>query len=98
MPTPAVEGYDLTDLILEYRRECGHSDVVESMTSPVVISHDFETGVSETSVTFSPLNFGVTPGLPNFTTNVHYTHLLRMQTDRAELVRGKTIWRLKEQA
>jgi len=33
---------------------------------------------------------------PPTVTSVHYTHLLRMQSDGTEILRGRTSWRLKQ--
>ncbi|CAK9220983.1 unnamed protein product [Sphagnum troendelagicum] len=72
IPSAIQEGHELETLILEYRRECSQSDVVQSMTTLQEISNASRIG---------PLQF---------------THLLRLQVDGAEIVRGSTHWRLKK--
>lgn len=107
MPFATLEGHELASMTLEYRRECGQSDTVQSMTSPEPSSSDSESdeyletkGVS-TSPTFSNAATAVTmtPDVTNVTASVgplQFNHLLRMQVDGAEIVRGRTYWRSRQ--
>ena len=107
VPFATLEGHELASMILEYRRECGQSDIVQSMTSPEPSLSDLESdeyletqGVS-TRATFSnaATAVAITPGVTNVSASVgplQFTHLLRMQVDGAEIVRGRTYWRSRQ--
>ncbi|XP_024536260.1 palmitoyl-acyl carrier protein thioesterase, chloroplastic [Selaginella moellendorffii] len=92
VPQALLVAHELMSMTLEYRRECAASDIVTSLTSPAP---------SESSVAaMSNLKELGPPdiGNPVITTkgSLHYTHLLRMQDSGCEILRGRTVWRLKE--
>lgn len=91
-------------MTLEYRKECSHSDVVSSLTSPdsaLSPCLDIENEELHPPI-IRPTAHEVPrpPSIknPRITTPgpIHYTHLLRMQADSTEILRGRTSWRLKK--
>ncbi|KAL2643103.1 hypothetical protein R1flu_010690 [Riccia fluitans] len=99
LPAPISEGHELTKMTLEYRRECNQSDVVQSMTSPESPSSSLSGSPPETEFSYSPGTFALTPEITNSAASIgplQYTHLLRLQHDGSEIVRGRTVWRLKQ--
>eukprot|EP01018_Ginkgo_biloba_P010942 Gb_17544 [translate_table: standard] len=99
-PEWVLESHELCCITLEYRRECGRSDVVQSLCQP-------EDSTENISVTFpysgtdSPHALASelleTNGLLGLQSRLRYSHLLRMQgeTKNEEIVRGRTVWRRK---
>ncbi|XP_020232905.2 palmitoyl-acyl carrier protein thioesterase, chloroplastic [Cajanus cajan] len=71
-----LENYKLTSMTIEFRRECRHSDVLESLTC------SSSTVVGDSNNNRKP--------------DLQYIHLLRLQDSKAELVRAKTEWHLKQ--
>ncbi|BBN01864.1 fatty acyl-ACP thioesterase B [Marchantia polymorpha subsp. ruderalis] len=99
LPAPILEGHELTNMTLEYRRECNQSDVVQSMTSPESPSSSLSGASPDTQFSYSPGTLALTPEMTNSAASIgplQYTHLLRLQVDGSEIVRGRTIWRLKQ--
>lgn len=115
VPPAILDGYELASMSLEYRRECGQSDVVQSMTS-------LEPSTSESEIAESAESAESAGSLePNGASRSHslthaagaarmpemkhtiasqvgflqFVHLLRMENDGAEIVRGRTQWRPK---
>lgn len=79
VPIGVLEHYNLTSMTLEYRRECRQSNVLESLT----------TVKSQTAE-------NTQKSIGNNREELESTHLLRMQaTDRAEIVRARSIWQSK---
>lgn len=107
IPQSLLVAHELASMILEYRRECTPSDVVQSLSCP-------DTHLSSGSFkNESPLAHGGLDGSPDAvscssgalknatissstTGPVEYTHLLRMQSSGADIVHGKTKWRVKD--
>ncbi|GAA0186296.1 hypothetical protein Leryth_018941 [Lithospermum erythrorhizon] len=104
IPDKFLENHQLASIILEYRRECGSSDLVQSLCEPnegvTKIEHHDSTKIS------SLLNgFSLAPGAPEshgllellHPGPVSYTHLLKIkgQTKNEEIVRGRTTWKRK---
>ncbi|XP_024359990.1 palmitoyl-acyl carrier protein thioesterase, chloroplastic isoform X2 [Physcomitrium patens] len=111
IPPTILDNYELASMNLEYRRECGQSDMVQSMVS------------LEPSISDSPESNGVSNGTSNGASNgathtfshsaasptrmpelkitdvnvgfLQFVHLLRMESDGAEILRGRTRWRPK---
>lgn len=106
IPDEFLENHQLSEITLEYRRECGSSDVVKSLCQP---QDDglLQTGSQHYS-NHSGLN-GHTSllsteilegnGLLGSLNQAHfsYTHLLQVegQPKNEEIVRGKTTWKKK---
>ncbi|KAI9177271.1 hypothetical protein LWI28_013096 [Acer negundo] len=80
VPIHVLEHYNLTSMTLEYRRECRQSSLLESLTST-------KANVTEESNNNNNSN--------NRKTGLEYTHLLRMQADKAEIVRARSQWKSK---
>ncbi|XP_050225911.1 palmitoyl-acyl carrier protein thioesterase, chloroplastic-like isoform X2 [Mercurialis annua] len=104
IPDQFLESHQLSDITLEYRRECGSADVVQSLSEPD------EDGIINTGLKQSneiPLLNGFS--LPSeimegngFLVSLNkvplkYTHLLlaKGETQNQEIVRGKTKWKKK---
>lgn len=80
VPINVLGAYSLTSMTLEYRRECRQSNLLESLTSTTASIGDYDTDPHHKT--------GRCPDL-------EYTHLLRMQADKAEIVRARTEWHSK---
>lgn len=98
-----MEENQLTSIILEYRRECGNSDIVQSLADPDEIG--LFNGVHQTS-NDSLINGYSLPsellkgnGLLKSLEGreLRYTHLLQTKGElkSEEIVRGRTIWKKK---
>ncbi|KAG6757710.1 hypothetical protein POTOM_038032 [Populus tomentosa] len=105
IPDQFLESHQLSGIILEYRRECGSSNIVQSLCEPD------EDGILNSGLKqnndMSPLNrfslaseimegngpLGSLDKVP-----LRYTLLLQTQryTQNEEIVRGKTIWKKKQ--
>ncbi|KAL8215080.1 hypothetical protein R6Q57_004529 [Mikania cordata] len=86
IPQEVIDTHELQTITLDYRRECQHDDVVDSLTSP------------ESSV--SKLKLEGINGSANSSKNKgenlsQFLHLLRSSGDGLELNRGRTEWRKK---
>ncbi|KAL1828939.1 hypothetical protein ACET3Z_007351 [Daucus carota] len=103
IPEKFMEENQLTSIILEYRRECGNSDVVQSLADPDEVG--IFNGVHQTC-NDSPINGYSLPseilrgnGLLNSIEGreLRYTHLLQTKGEHKseEIVRGRTIWKKK---
>ncbi|OMO59420.1 Acyl-ACP thioesterase [Corchorus capsularis] len=86
IPDNFLESHQLSSIILEYRRESGSSDIVESLCQPdedgaAAFANGF--AVQHKTVDLSPGN--------------GYTHLLHVkgETRNEEIVRGRTRWKQK---
>ncbi|KAG9133089.1 hypothetical protein Leryth_018655 [Lithospermum erythrorhizon] len=104
IPDQFLENHQLSSIILEYRRECGSADLVQSLCEPNkgVQEIEYQPGTNLSS----PLNgFSLVPGAPKSHGSlellhpgpVSHTHLLKIkgQTKNEEIVRGKTSWKRK---
>ncbi|KAI5067161.1 hypothetical protein GOP47_0017689 [Adiantum capillus-veneris] len=105
VPQSLLVAYELMGMTLEYRKECSHSDVVCSLTSPdspLSPCLDDEEAKLQLPFTQKPAAYDVSmpPSIknPRITSPgpIHYTHLLRLQADSTEILRGRTMWRLKK--
>ncbi|KAL5791529.1 hypothetical protein ACOSP7_000123 [Xanthoceras sorbifolium] len=81
VPIHVLEHYNLTSMTLEYRRECRQSSLIESLTSTTA-------NVTDDSNNNNNSN--------NRKADLKYTHLLRMQADKAEIVRARSQWKSKQ--
>ncbi|WVZ62758.1 hypothetical protein U9M48_012464 [Paspalum notatum var. saurae] len=80
VPLDVLEDYHLTSITLDYRRECRQSQLLESLTS-----------MASPAPAVAPSLCGGGGG-----SDLHSTHLIRQQDDRAEIVRARAEWRCKE--
>lgn len=100
IPGEFLESHQLSSMVLEYRRECGSSDIVKSLCEP------FEDGILQDTTIQDSLN-GFYPGSNIFTGSnflrcfdqelFKYTHLLKIQGQHKneEIVRARTSWKRK---
>ncbi|XP_052181022.1 palmitoyl-acyl carrier protein thioesterase, chloroplastic-like [Diospyros lotus] len=79
VPIDVLEDYNLTSMTLEYRRECRQSNVLESLTTTKPKSAEESSGSCRDG------DRG----------DLESTHLLRMQADKAEIVRARSVWEPK---
>lgn len=106
IPDQILEGHQLSGIILEYRRECGSSDIVQSLCEPEedeilhgVMEPDYCTtllnGLSLASSSDIINGGGVLTCLEQ--RPIRYTHLLQTKGEKQneEIVRGKTTWKRK---
>ncbi|KAK1437652.1 hypothetical protein QVD17_03447 [Tagetes erecta] len=96
IPDECLENYQLSNIILEYRRECGSSDVVQSLCEPE------ELGIIKNDKDINYLDrcsIGVGgAGLLNCLMKegtIRFTHVLQVKEESKcqEIVRGKTTWK-----
>ncbi|KAF5451495.1 hypothetical protein F2P56_026601 [Juglans regia] len=88
MPQEVIDSHELQTITLDYRRECQHDDLVDSLTTvePVVDA----TAVSELQEKNGSADVKeYKEDLPQF------LHLLRLSGDGLEINRGRTVWRKK---
>ncbi|KAM7463493.1 hypothetical protein LguiA_031614 [Lonicera macranthoides] len=98
IPDQFLEDHQLSNIILEYRKECGSSDIVQSLCEPQ------ENGILKDGLHQNTVNlvngFSLASGiLEGFLSEgpFSYTHLLQTKGDKKnkEIVRGKTVWKKK---
>lgn len=85
MPQEIIDTHELQTITLDYRRECQHNDVVDSLTSP-------EPTIDESVSELQGTN-GSSP--PDGNAHLQFLHLLRISGDNSEINRGRTVWRKK---
>ncbi|KAL6011300.1 Oleoyl-acyl carrier protein thioesterase 2, chloroplastic [Asimina triloba] len=85
MPQDVIDTHELQKITLDYRRECQHNDVVDSLTSLEV-----EETVSELNGTN-----GSATSRKNENDCCQFLHFLRLSGDGLEINRGRTEWRSK---
>lgn len=88
LPQEIIDTHELQAITLDYRRECQHDDVVDSLTSLEPVE---ESGaVSE----LQGIN-GHATATANNQECLNFLHLLRLSRDGLEINRGRTEWRKK---
>ncbi|XP_061351415.1 palmitoyl-acyl carrier protein thioesterase, chloroplastic-like [Gastrolobium bilobum] len=105
IPDQFLEGFQLSGITLEYRRECGSSDIVQSLCEPE--EDEILHGVVEQDYCTSLLN-GLSLASPDIINGggvltcleqrpIRYTHLLQIKGEKQndEIVRGRTTWKRK---
>lgn len=101
IPDEFMENYELSDVILEYRRECGSSDVVQSLCEPQE-NGLLKTGIKHIGLNRNSLSSEIMEGNGLLGCLNHgpfsYTHLLQVKGElkNDEIVRGKTTWKKKK--
>lgn len=99
-----MESHQLSSIILEYRRECGSSDIVQSLCEPdedgilrdVEMIEDSEISLlNGFSLASEILKGGLLGSFDKGT--LRYTHLLQIEGEakNEEIVRGRTTWKKK---
>ena len=105
IPDHILESHQLSEIILEYRRECGSSDVVQSLCQPD------EDGILKNGLNQDLTDINIMNGFSLATEIIkgngllgsfekgpmRYTHLLRAKGEpkNEEIVRGRTVWKQK---
>ncbi|XP_040379499.1 palmitoyl-acyl carrier protein thioesterase, chloroplastic-like [Oryza brachyantha] len=104
LPDQFLQQHQLSSIVLEYRKECGSSDVVQSICQP-----------DEEDTILPGENVGIVTGCPSLSPEIingchlglagalrrwptRYTHLLQLKADGGkyeEIVRGRTTWKKK---
>jgi fatty acyl-ACP thioesterase B len=101
LPDPFLEQHQLSSIILEYRKECGSSDVVQSICHP---DDDYSVPPEgNVSIVVGPSllpeiisgHDSLAGALQQWSTK--YTHLLQLKAGdkHEEIVRGITTWKKK---
>ena len=85
LPQEVIDSHELQAITLDYRRECHHNDIVDSLTSVDAKA------VSKIEGT----NYGSTAATENKEDLRQFLHLLRVSGDGLEINRGRTEWRKK---
>ncbi|PSS14097.1 Oleoyl-acyl carrier protein thioesteraseprecursor [Actinidia chinensis var. chinensis] len=89
LPQKIIDTHELQTITLDYRRECQHDDVVDSLTSPEPFEEATVAGLngSNGSAAAAPAK-----GKEGY---CQFLHLLRLSADGLEINRGRTKWRKK---
>lgn len=107
IPDQFLESYQLSSIVLEYRRECGSTSIVQSLCEPdeeglfddvdqhkrrISVLHGFSLASGILEANGLLESFSQMPYLP-----FSYTHLLKIkeQIKNEEIVRGRTTWKRK---
>ncbi|XP_030529146.1 palmitoyl-acyl carrier protein thioesterase, chloroplastic-like [Rhodamnia argentea] len=107
IPDEYLEAHQLSSIILDYRRECGGSDTVQSLCEPDAdgirqsgVQHDSSqvnliNGFSLASEIFQ--GSGLLGSFGKTMMPLKYTHLLQIngESESEEIVRGRTTWKKK---
>uniref|UniRef100_Q8S9G4 Acyl-[acyl-carrier-protein] hydrolase n=1 Tax=Iris tectorum TaxID=114617 RepID=Q8S9G4_9ASPA len=86
MPQEIIDTHELQTITLDYRRECQHDDLVDSLTSLEVVGD--ENGLLHPDGTN-----GSATGKRHGQDQCHFLHLLRLSNTGLEINRGRTEWR-----
>ncbi|EYU40801.1 hypothetical protein MIMGU_mgv1a020934mg [Erythranthe guttata] len=109
IPDEFMEKHQLSDMILEYRRECGSSDVVQSLCEPQQYEGLLKTGIDQQ---YNNKHNHIGLNGNSFSSEIlerkgllgclnigpfSFTHLLHVKGElkNEEIVRGKTLWKKK---
>ncbi|GAA0165357.1 esterase [Lithospermum erythrorhizon] len=87
MPQDIIDTHELQSITLDYRRECGQGDVVDSLTSPEPSEDAAVAQLDGCNGSPTAAKDGNTP--------VNFLHFLRLSTDGLEINRCRTEWRKK---
>ena len=83
-----INTHELQTITLDYRRECQHDDVVDSLTSP-----ESEEDVAGTKLKAS--NGHAAGATTNDDDLLPFLHMLRLSDNKLEINRARTRWRKK---
>lgn len=87
MPQEIIDTHELQTITLDYRRECQHDDVVDSLTSVESINGPESLPGSNGAASATPTK--------QEDQNRQFLHLLRLSGSGLEINRGRTEWRKK---
>ncbi|KAI8014708.1 hypothetical protein LOK49_LG05G01716 [Camellia lanceoleosa] len=90
IPQKIIDTHELQTITLDYRRECQHDDVVDSLTSPEPFE---DSPVSELHGTNGSATAAAAKD--EHEDYCQFLHLLRLSGDGLEINRGRTEWRKK---
>ncbi|XVE58735.1 hypothetical protein DITRI_Ditri04bG0192900 [Diplodiscus trichospermus] len=92
IPETFLEGYQLLSITLEYKRECGRSDTVQSLCQP-----DEKDGAQDNRSYKEQLQTEFKGDASRRRPSLSFTHLLQITMDSKteEIVRGRTTWKRK---
>lgn len=85
VPQELIDTHRLRSITLDYRRECQHDDIVDSLTGPE--STNGAASISQLNGTN-----GALASVGDEEESVQYLHLLRLSGDGSEINRGRTEW------
>ncbi|OMO51587.1 Acyl-ACP thioesterase [Corchorus capsularis] len=96
IPEIFLEGYQLFNITLEYRKECGSSDTVQALCQP---DEDGAQGV-DGKIHIEQPQASEIGDEPSSESPLRFTHLLQITGDSKteEIVRGRTTWKRKPKA
>ncbi|XP_030447727.1 palmitoyl-acyl carrier protein thioesterase, chloroplastic-like [Syzygium oleosum] len=107
IPDEFLEAHQLSSIVLEYRRELGGSDIVQSLCEPDA-DGILQSGVQHDSYQVNMLNgyslaseifqgSGLLGSFGKTTMPFKYTHLLQIdgESENKEIIRGRTTWKKK---
>lgn len=89
MPQEIIDSHELQTITLDYRRECQHDDIVDSLTSVEPIEGD------EVIQALQGTNGSASATVGKRQDCRQFLHLLRLSGDGLEINRGRTEWRKK---
>ena len=111
MPQDILETHQLHTITLDYRRECNHNDVVDSLaTSETPYNDEHNNNKQEcgqihtdkATVNGTVVNGTIVNGIKvNGTSgylvsrDLEYLHLVRLATNEVEINRARTVWKTK---
>ncbi|KAK3415215.1 hypothetical protein EUGRSUZ_H00771 [Eucalyptus grandis] len=87
MPREIIDSYELQTITLDYRRECQHDNVVDSLSS-----HEPDENLEAISQLNGTNGSAKSPATVDYR---QFLHLLRFSGDGLEINRGRTQWRKK---
>uniref|UniRef100_A0A7N0UE39 Acyl-[acyl-carrier-protein] hydrolase n=1 Tax=Kalanchoe fedtschenkoi TaxID=63787 RepID=A0A7N0UE39_KALFE len=89
IPDHVLEDSQLCSIILEYRKECSSTDVVQSLCEPD------DVGILEAGTKLNGSSMGSDVSLLGHQDSVRFTHLLQVEGDGKdeEILRGHTTWK-----
>ncbi|GAB2214666.1 hypothetical protein Droror1_Dr00019026 [Drosera rotundifolia] len=87
IPQEIIDTHELQSITLDYRRECQHDDIVDSLASSETVDE------AETISELKGIN-GSPTGIKDEEFS-QFLHLLRLSSEGSEINRGRTEWRRK---
>lgn len=87
MPQEIIDTHEVQTITLDYRRECQHNDVVDSLTSIEPVDND------DDALELGGGNGSAAAKIEQ--DKRQFLHLLRLSTEGLEINRGRTEWRKK---
>ncbi|KAK9138360.1 hypothetical protein Sjap_008954 [Stephania japonica] len=87
IPQEIIDSHELEKITLDYRRECQHDDIVDSLASPELEDAEAVSLQEGANGSASSMKLGVN--------SRQFSHFLRLSRDGLEMNRGRTEWRRK---